>query len=147
MRKTRIFVILIPLVSCALFATVYFWSNPMGEPELRIGFYPSPPWHVRPGESLHLNLTIRNEGETTAKNVNLTLSASPYFTINQSGTNKYSKTLAKLEIGKRQSQPITINVLTGITPGNYTISVTIFAENIPLKSYDYQITVELPHIP
>jgi len=147
MRKVWFFIILASLLVCTLFVTVYFWTNPMGEPELKIGFNPSPPWHIRLGESLNLTLTIENEGKTTAKNVNLTLSAPPYFTINQSGTNKYSKKLVKLEIGKRQSQPITINVSTEITPGNYTISVTIFAENIPLKSYDYQITVELPHIP
>lgn len=145
MRRIRLFIILASLLTCTLLVTIYFWKNLTGEPKLRIDFNPSPPWQMGAGQHLELNITITNEGNSPAESVNITLTAPHGFTILQSGTHKYSRNLAKLGVGEKQS--ITLTVTSIITPGNYTITTIIFAENVPEKSFHHQITVELPYIP
>lgn len=144
MRKTRIFVILAPLIVCALFVTVYFWNTPSGESKLDIEFNPAPPWHIRPGQNFRLNMTIKNEGKASAKNVNINFTAPTSFVISESGTNYYIESFAELTGGEIKNQTLTLTISTIITPGNYTVTVILYAENAPEKSYNYQIIVQLP---
>lgn len=147
MRKIWLFIILVSLVACLLFLTVLFWATPPGTPKLKIEFDPPSPWNIRPGENLELNITIKNEGSSQANNVSLTLTAPMEFKIFQSGTNTYTKNFTKFEAGEKQIESLNMTVSTAIKPGNYTITITILADNVPKKSYSHQITVELPYIP
>ncbi len=143
MRKTQVFV-LVAAVVFALFTTIYFWSIPSGEPILRIEFNPAPPWHMRPGQNLQINITFKNEGKASAKNVNFNLTAPTGFVISQSGTNHYNGNFMELKEGEIKNQTLTLSILTTVAPGNYILSVIFYAENAPKESYNYQIIVELP---
>jgi hypothetical protein len=145
MRKIWLFIILAPLVACALFVTVYFWTTPSGEPKLKIEFTPTPPWHIWLGQNLALNITIKNEGKALAKNVNINFTAPTGFIISQSGTNQYNENFAELKEGEIKNQTLTLTIPAIIKPGNYTFTVIFYAENAPKEPYDYQITVQLPH--
>lgn len=122
----------------------HFKATPSGTPKLKIEFDPPSPWNIRPGENLELNITIKNEGSSIANNVRLTLTAPRGFNISQSGTNIYTKNFTKFEVEKIEPLNITVSI---VKPGNYTITITILADNVPKKSYNHQITVELPYIP
>lgn len=147
MRKIWLSITLGSLVACILFLTVLFLATPSGTPKLKIEFNPTPPWHIKPSENLELNITVKNEGSSLANNVSLTLTAPMGFNISQSGTNIYTKNFTKLETGGKQIESLNMTVSTAIKPGNYTITITILADNFPKKSYNHQITVELPYIP
>jgi len=59
MRKSLILTIVTLLTSSIFFALV-FLKVPLGEPKLRIEFYPPPPWQVKPGDSLEVSIGITN---------------------------------------------------------------------------------------
>lgn len=151
MRKTWIFIISASFLTCALFVTIYFyttyWTNPSRKSKLSIEFNPAPPWLIRPGQNFILNMSIRNEGKNSAKNVNINFTAPTGFLISESGTNYYITSFAELKGGEIKNQTLTLTISAIITPGNYNVTVTFYAENVPKTSYNHQITVELPHIP
>jgi uncharacterized membrane protein len=151
LRKTWIFVISASFLTCALFVTIYFyttyWTNPSRESTLNIEFNPAPPWLIRPGQNFILSMAIKNAGNASAKNVNINFTAPTGFVISESGTNYYITSFAELKGGEIKNQTLTLTISTIITPGNYNVTVTFYAENVPKTSYNLQITVELPHIP
>jgi len=146
MRRTIIAVSIL-LITVTLFIILFLETNSPAEPKLKMEFNPPPPWHTRMGQNLELNVTIENEGNSPAKNVNITLTAPVSFTILQSRKNKYSINFTKLEAAEKQNRTLSITIPGVINPGNYTINTTIFAENVLEESCNYQITVELPYIP
>jgi uncharacterized membrane protein len=151
MRKTWIFVISASFLTCALFVTIYFYAthrtNPSRGSTLNIEFNPAPPWLIRPGQNFTLNMSIKNEGKNSAKNVNINFTAPTGFLISESGTNYYIISFAELKGGEIKNQTLTLTIPTIIAPGNYNVTVTFYAERVPIKSNNYQITVELPHVP
>ena len=128
-----------------LFVIVHFWTTSSGKPNLKIEFNPAPPWLIRPGQSLALNVTIKNEGNSSAKNVNVNFTAPAGFIISESGSNQYTENFAELKEGEIKNQTLTLTIPSIIKPGNYTFTVIFYAENAPKEPYDYQITVQLPH--
>jgi hypothetical protein len=121
---------------------MYFRTIPSEEPNLKIEFTPTPPWHIWLGQNLALNITIKNEGKALAKNVNINFTAPTGFIISQTGTNQYNESFTELKEGEIKNPTLTISTI--ITPGDYPVTVTLYAENAPKESYSYQLTVELP---
>lgn len=144
MRKKWVAVLLI-LIALGIFLTVmYFLQSSQGQPKLKVEFNP-PSRNIYAGKNFVLNITIVNEGNSSAKNVNITLTAPEVFTISEWGTNNYSTVFSEIGVGERQSVALTINVSEAASPKKYSLDVKILAENLskPL-SYKYEVEVKLP---
>jgi len=144
MRKTWIATILTLLALGIFFTAIFILTSSRGEPKLKVEFNP-PSRNVYAGRNFELNITIINEGNSSAKNININITAPQGFTISESGTNNYSIVFPNLGVREKQSVILTITVSSATMPGEYSINVIISAENIskPLSS-KYKVKVELP---
>lgn len=61
-RKALILVIAVLFTIGVLFTLAFYVRVPLGEPRLRIEFYPPPPWKVRPGDSIEVSIGVANDG-------------------------------------------------------------------------------------
>ncbi|MEM2912697.1 MAG: hypothetical protein QW146_09365, partial [Candidatus Bathyarchaeia archaeon] len=84
-------------------------------------------------------------GNSSAKNVNLTLTAPAVFTISESGTSNYTTVFPNIGVGEKQSVALTLTVSQKASTGKYFLDVKIFAENLPKPlSSKYEVEVRLP---
>jgi len=77
------------------FAVAFFGRVPLGEPRLRIEFYPLPPWQVRPGNSFEVSIGIANDAWLLAwtKDLRVAVFMPKGFTSSHTGTNECEMTL------------------------------------------------------
>ena len=57
MRKVLILIVAV-ILATGIFFTLAYLRVPLGEPKLRIEFYPIPPWQVRAGSSLEVSIGV-----------------------------------------------------------------------------------------
>lgn len=127
----------------AFFAAVYLWKIPSAEPELRVEF--NDPWHTRPGQTFQLNIKIVNDAqEAVAKNVQALVSAPENFTISRTGTSECNLNFSVLRGGEAVDDTLILAVPFDASLGNYTITVRVWAENVPEQTFTPHVIVELP---
>lgn len=127
----------------AFFAAVYLWKTPSAEPELRVEF--NDPLHTRPGQTFQLDIKIVNDAqEAVATDVQIHVSAPGNFTISRSGTSECSLNFGALRGGGAVNDTLILTVPYDVSLGNYTITVRVWAENVPEQTFTPQVIVELP---
>lgn len=144
MQKKWLLSIFVSLIICAILLAIYYRLSPKNQPELKIEFNNSPPWAIRPGKALTLNITIKNEGEASAKNVCLNFTMAAGFKISQSGTNHFNKKFSEIKPGEIKTLTLTITLAIALQPGDYPFTLTVYAENASPLTLNDKITVELP---
>jgi uncharacterized membrane protein len=144
MRKIWIACIMIPVVVGLFFAGTYFWSIPLGEANLRVELSPTPPWRVKPGQTIQLIVKVINDAWlfSPAKNVRGTIVVPQNFTVHSSGTDKSALYLDVLKGGEGQSTPFNITAAYDISPGNYTLTIKVSADNAVQQSITGKLIVE-----
>jgi len=146
MRKILVLVIVILLaigVTGGLFTVAFFGHIPLGEPRLRIEFYPPPPWQVRPGDSLEVSIGVSNDAWLLAwaKDVRLIVFMPEGFTSPRTGTNECELNFFTLHGGDGLGNVLTIKVSNDVKPGNYAITVKVTGENVPEQIHTPQVIV------
>lgn len=131
MRKALILITAVILVT-GMFFTLSYLRVPLGDPKLRIEFYSSPPWQMRARGSLDVTVGVANDGWLLAwaKNVRVTVTMPEGFTNSRTGTNVCELNFFTLHGGDGLGNGLTIMVSNSISPGNYTITVTVSGENV-----------------
>jgi len=142
MRRSLIIVIVILLTIGAFFGLV-FLQVPLGEPRLRIEFYPPPPWQMRPGESLEVSVGVANDAWLLAwaKDVRVTVSLPEGFTISSTGTNECELNFFTLHGGDGLGNRFTVVASNNVSAGNYTITIRVLGENVPEQVHTPQVVV------
>ena len=146
MKKILVLIIAVILaigLTGGFFTIALFGHIPIGEPKLRIEFYPHPPWQVRPGDSLEVSIGIANDAWLLAwaKDVRVTVFTPEGFTISSTGTNKCELNFFTLHGGDGLGNVLTIRVSNNISPGNYTITIRVLGENVPEQVHTPQVVV------
>ena len=146
MKKNLVLIIAVLLaigLTGTFFAVAFFGHIPIGEPKLRIEFYPSPPWQVKPGDSLEVSIGVTNEAWLLAwaKDIRAAVSVPEGFTIAQTGTNQCELYFFTLHGGDGLGNGFTIRVSNNISPGNYTITIKVLGENVAEKIFTPQVIV------
>jgi len=143
MRKIWLLGILALLVLCVLFA-VFLWRTP-AQPKLSVEFSPNHPWHTKPGQTFELHIKIVNEAqESSAKNVQILVSTPENFTISRTGASECNLSFGTLRGGEAANDTLFFAVPLDALPGNYTVTVRVWADNVPEQTFTPQVTVELP---
>jgi hypothetical protein len=134
---------MIPVVVGLFFAGTYFWSIPLGEANLRVELSPTPPWQVKQGHTLQLSVKVTNDAWlfSPAKNVRETIVVPENFTVHSSGTDKSTLYLDVLKGGEGQNTPFNITAYN-ISPGNYTLTIQVSADNAVQQTVTGQLIVE-----
>lgn len=142
MRKIRIFALIL-LIMGAFFAVSYLLAIPLGEPRLKVEFYPNPPWNVMSGETLNLSVSIVNNAWlfAIAKNVHVILLAPESFIVYETGTNEYNLSLNMLRGGERRNNILTLTVPPIVSSISYNMTIRLLAENAPEQILTAEIRV------
>ena len=142
MRKVLILIAAV-LLTTGIFFPLAYLRIPLGEPKLRIEFYPSPPWQVKPGDSFEVSIDVANDGWLLAwaKDVRVNIVLPEGLTSSHTGTNECELNFFSLHGGDGLGGGITIVVPRDMPPGNYTITIKLYAENVPEKTFTPQIIV------
>ena len=149
MRKALILVIAAILaigVTGAFLAAAFFGHIPLGEPRLRIEFYPSPPWQVKPGNTFEVSIGIANDAWLLAwaKAIRIAVFMPEGFTSARTGTNECEIHFGTLHGGDGLGNGLTITVSSNVSLGNYTITIKVLGENVPEKIFTPQVIVLAP---
>ena len=133
-------------VTGVLFAGAFFGRVPLGEPRLRIEFYPPPPWQVRLGDSFEVSIGIANDAWLLAwaKDVRVEVFMPEGFTSSRTGTNECEINFGTLHGGGGLGWGLTVTVSSNISPGNYTVTIKVLGENVPEKIFTPQVIVLAP---
>jgi hypothetical protein len=133
-------------VTGASFAVSFFGRVPLGEPRLRIEFYPPPPWQVRPGDSLEVSIGIANDAWlfAWAKAIRVAVFMPEGFTSSHTGTNECEINFGALHGGGGLGSGLTITVSSNISPGNYAITIKVLGENVPERVFTPEVIVLAP---
>jgi len=142
MRKNWIIVLVAVFLVTSLFFAAYFWPLVVGEPKLRLEFFPPPTWKIKAGNTLEVVVGIPNDGRGTAKSVRLSLEVPEGFTGYIQGTNQREITLGTIYGGDGRSTALVITASSSVSLGTYTISVKLSAENAPEQVYTPLIEVQ-----
>ena len=146
MRKALILVIAALLaigVTGVFLAAAFFGHIPLGEPRLRIEFYPPPPWQVRPEDSFEVGIGVTNDAWllAVAKDVRVFVSMSEGFTESVTGTNEREMIFGTLHGQEGLGWSFTVTVSSNVSLGNYTITIKVLGENVPEKVFTPQVIV------
>jgi uncharacterized repeat protein (TIGR01451 family) len=144
MQKIWLLITSALLVACTLLVTIYYWATIRDKPELTTEFNKPPPWVIRPGQNLTLNITIKNEGKVPAKNVGINFTVSIGLKILQSGTNQYNGNFPEIKAGETKVLTLILTTTTAISPGDYPFALIVYAENAQPLTLSDKITVQLP---
>jgi len=149
MRKILILVTTALIAISALFVAAFFGVIPLGEPSLKLDFESAPPWHVRPGNAFEVGIIIVNNAWmlAVAKNVRVEVVTPEGFTISGTNTNEWNKNFGTMRGRDCKNETFTLAASSNVLPGNYTVTVSVLAENAPKQIFTPQIVVELPYIP
>jgi len=136
-------IVIVILLTIGAFFGLVFLQVPLGEPKLRIEFYPPPPWQMSPGESLEVSVSVANDAWLLAwaKNVRGTVSLPEGFTISSTGTNECELNFFTLHGGDGLGNRFTIVASNDISTGNYTITIRVLGENVPEQVHTPQVAV------
>jgi len=136
MRKGLILVLLV-LLTGGVFFTLVFLHVPLGEPKLRMEFYPPPPWQLGPGDSLEVSIGVANDAWLLAwaKDVHVTVLMPKGFTSSRTGTNECELDFFTLHGGDGLGNGLTIVAANNIPSGNYTITFKLSGQNVPEKTF------------
>jgi len=128
------------------FAVAFFGRVPLGEPRLRIEFYPLPPWQVRPGNSFEVSIGIANDAWLLAwtKDLRVAVFMPKGFTSSHTGTNECEMHFGPLHGGDGVGSGLTVTVSSNISPGNYAITIKVLGKNVPEKIFTPQVIVLTP---
>jgi hypothetical protein len=145
MRKALIIAIaaLLGIDATGVFlAAAFFGHIPVGEPTLRIEFYPPPPWQVRLGNSFEVSIGIANDAWLLAwaKAIRVDVFMPEGFTSDKTGTNECEIHFGSLHGGEGLGRGPTITVSNNVSAGNYTITIKVSGENVPEKTFIPQVT-------
>ena len=145
-RKWLILVIAALLTVGTLFTLCFYVRVPLGEPKLRIEFYPPPPWQVKLGDSFEVSIGVANDGWLLAwaKDVRVKVIMPEGFTNSRTGTNECELNFFNLHGGDGLGNGITITASSNISPGNYTITIKLYGKNVPDKIFTPQLVVLAP---
>jgi len=90
MRKALIIAIATSIAVGSLFPLTFLGCVSLGEPKLRVEFYPLPPWRVRLGDSLEVSIGIANDAWLLAwaKNIRVAVLMPEGFTSSRTGKNE-----------------------------------------------------------
>ena len=149
MRKALILVIAALLaigVTGVFLAAAFFGHIPLGEPRLRIEFYPPPPWQVRLGNSFEVGIEIANDAWllAVAKDVRVFVSMPEGFTESVTGTNEREIIFGTLHGQEGLGWTFTVTVSSNVSLGNYAITIKVLGENVPEKIFTPQVIVLAP---
>lgn len=142
MRKGLILIIVV-LPTIGMFFTLVFLKVPLGEPRLGIEFYPTPPWQVRLGDSLEASIGVANYAWLLAwaKDVRVNVFVPEGFPISRTGTNECELNFFTLHGGDGLGNGYTVRVSNNISPGNYTVTIKVYGENVPEKIFTPKVMV------
>lgn len=146
MRKILVLIIVVLLaigVTGGLLTLAFLGHIPLGEPRLRIEFYPPPSWHVRPGDSLEVSIGVANDAWLLAwaKDVRVIVLMPEGFTNPRTGTNECELNFFTLHGGDGLSNVLTITVSNDVAPGNYSITIRVTGENVSEQILTPQVIV------
>ncbi len=149
MRKVLILVIaaLLAIVVTGVFlAAAFFGRIPLGEPKLRIEFYPVPPWQVRPGNTFEVSMGIANDAWLLAwaKAIRVAVFMPQGFSSARTGTDECEIHFGTLHGGDGLGNGLTVTVSSNVSPGNYTITIKVLGENVSEKVFTPQVIVLAP---
>lgn len=149
MRKDLVLFVAILLVIgvAGVFIVSFFGRVQIGEPVLRIEFYPPPPWQVRLGDSLEVSIGIANDAWLLAwaKDVRVLFLMPEGFTESHTGTNEREINFGTLHGGDGLGYGLTIAVSNNVSPGNYTITIKVSGENVPEEIFTPKVIVACMH--
>jgi len=142
MRKVFILVI-VGLLTVGVFFTITYLRVPLGEPKLRMELYPSPPWQLRPGDSLEVAVGVANDAWLLAwaKDIRVTVLMPEGFTDSRTGTRGCELHFFTLHGGDGLGNGFTIVAANNIPSGNYTITIKLTGQNIPEKTFTPEVVV------
>jgi hypothetical protein len=142
-RAKGLTLITVVLLTIGIISTLVFLKVPLGEPRLRVEFYPSPPWQMKPGESLELTIGIADDGWLLAwaKNIHATVSMPEGFISSRTDMNECELDFFTLYGGDGLGNGLTITVSNSVKPGNYTITIKVSGENVQEKTFSPKVTV------
>jgi len=128
------------------FAAAFFGRVPLGEPRLRIEFYPPPPWQVRPRDSFEVSIGVANDAWLLAwaKDIRVAVFMPNGFISSHTGTNECEINFGSLHGGDGVGSGLTVTVSSNVSPGNYTITIKVSGENVPEKIFTPQVIVLAP---
>lgn len=126
-----------------ILTAVFFARIPLGEPKLRVELYPPPPWQVRPGGSFEVSIGVANDGWLLAwaKDIRMVVTMPAGFSSARTGTNQCELNFFTLHGGDGLGNGINVTVSSNVSPGNYTVTMTVLGENVPEKTLTPQVTV------
>jgi uncharacterized membrane protein len=107
----------------------YFGPLIIGEPKLRVDFFPNSPWQVHAGTTLEFMFYIANDGPGIAREVVFFVRLPEGFTY--SGLSEYERRFSLIHPGDGVSHFFTISISDNVSPGNYTIKIKISGANVP----------------
>jgi len=135
--------VLVILLTGGVFFTLVFLHVPLGEPKLRMEFYPRPPWQLRPGDSLEVSLGVANDAWLLAwaKDIHVTVFMPEGFTNSGTGTNECELDFFTLHGGDGLGNGLTIVAANNISPGSYAITFKLSGQNVPEKTFTQEVVV------
>jgi len=131
------------LLAIGAFLALVFLEVPLGEPRLRIEFYPPPPWQMRPGESLEVSVGVANDAWLLAwaKDVRVSVSVPEGFTISSTGIKECELNFFTLHGGDGLGNGFTVVASNNVSPRNYTVTIRVLGENVPEQVHTPQVAV------
>jgi hypothetical protein len=146
MRKALIIAIaalLVIGVTGVFLTTAFFGHIPIGEPRLKIEFYPQPPWRVRLGDSLEVTVGVANDAWLLAwaEDIRATVFVPEGFTITQTGTKECEIHFGSLHGQDGFGNGFTVRASNIISPGNYTVTIKVSGDNVAEKIFTPQVIV------
>jgi len=147
-RKVIVATLFTVMAISSFFVLAFFLPIPLGAPTINVELDRSHPWHVRPGESVQVELGITNDAWllAAAKDVKATVTTPEGLTVSVTNTNEYQINIGTLRGGDNQNHAFNVTANIGSLPGTYSITIKIYGQNVPQKTLTPQIVVELPHI-
>lgn len=120
---------------------VYFWAIPSAEPRLRVEF--NDPWRARPGQTFELDINRERRTRIGCKGSSNPCLAPENFTISRT-EQVCSLNFGVLTGGEALNDTLTLAVPSDVLPESYTVTVRVWAENVPEQAFSPEVTVELP---
>jgi len=132
----------------AFFLLAFLLPIPLGDPIIEVEFGQSPPWHVRPGGNVQVELSIVNDAWLLAAaiDVKATVTTSEGLTVSGTNTNEYQISIGTLRGGERLSHAFSVMANISSLPGTYSLAIKISGQNVPMKTLTPKVVVELPHV-
>jgi len=143
MRKALIIAIATSIAVGSLFPLTFLGCVSLGEPKLRVEFYPLPPWRVRLGDSLEVSIGIANDAWllARAKDIHAIALMPEDFISSRTGTNECEMYFGTLYGGDGLGNTLVLSVSSNVSPGNYTVTIKVLGENFSEKVFTSQIEV------